>query len=236
MKNVAVFGSGGAIGSALVLELLKIFPEASVHAFSSSSAINIPQVNSYVIDYCDESQLQQHASAFADSPLDLIFVATGVLHVGDVMPEKSLRDLSAEKFRVIYEANTITPSLIAKHFLPKLNKASKSLFAALSARVGSVSDNRLGGWYSYRASKAALNMVIKNLAIEIKRTNKHAVVVGLHPGTVASNLSKPFQHNVPTDKLFSAEFSANQLLSVLNGLDLTDSGKLFAWDGQEVIP
>ena len=126
--------------------------------------------------------------------------------------------------------------MIAKYFLPKLNREKRSIFAALSARVGSISDNQLGGWYSYRASKAALNMVIKNIAIEISRFNKKAIIVGLHPGTVDSNLSKPFQVNVPYGKLFTPEFSTQKLVEVLRSLTSKQSGKCFAWDGQEILP
>jgi len=171
-----------------------------------------------------------------ENPLDLVIVANGILHDGELMPEKSLRDLSQEKFQHVFEVNTITPALIAKHFLPKLNKQQTSIFAALSARVGSISDNRLGGWYSYRASKAALNMVIKTASIEVKRRNKHAIIVGLHPGTVDSNLSKPFQRNVPEGDLFTPEYSANKLLDVLDNLTLEQTGKCFAFDGTEVYP
>ena len=174
--------------------------------------------------------------ASKDALLDMVIVATGILHEGEMMPEKSLKDLNAEKFHRLFEVNTIAPILIAKHFLPKLNRETRSIFAALSARVGSISDNHLGGWYSYRASKAALNMVIKNLAIEISRSNKKAIIVGLHPGTVDSNLSKPFQRNVPQRKLFKSEYSTQKLLEVLANLTSKQSGKCFAWDGKEILP
>ena len=109
----------------------------------------------------------------------MIIIATGVLHYDQVKPEKGLRDLSAKNFQLIFEANTILPALIAKHFIPKLNRDKRVVFAALSARVGSISDNQLGGWYAYRASKAALNMIIKSAAIEVGRRNKQAIIIGL---------------------------------------------------------
>ena len=111
-----------------------------------------------------------------------------------------------------------------------------SVFAALSARVGSISDNILGGWYAYRSSKAALNMIIKNAAIEISRSNKQAIVVGMHPGTVDSHLSKPFQSRVPKHQLFTPEYAAEKLLHVMTALMPSDSGKCFAWDGKEILP
>ena len=126
--------------------------------------------------------------------------------------------------------------MVAKHFIPLLVADTPSIFAALSARVGSISDNKLGGWYAYRASKAALNMTIKNFAIEFKRRNKNAVIVGLHPGTVESNLSKPFAKNVPPEKMFTATYAVEQLIKVLNEIKVHDSGKIFAWDGKEILP
>ena len=117
-----------------------------------------------------------------------------------------------------------------------LRKDEKSVFAFLSARVGSISENKLGGWYSYRASKTALNQIIKNFSIEIKRTNKNAIFVGLQPGTVKSFLSKPFERNVKEDNLFTPEYSAEKLLQVINDLSTDDSGKFFAWNGEEIQP
>ena len=167
--------------------------------------------------------------------LDLVIVATGILHDGpDLRPEKTWRSLDASALERVYRINTIGPALIAKHLLPSLAPDRKSVFAALSARVGSISDNRLGGWHAYRASKAALNMLIKTFAIELARRNPKALCVGLHPGTVDTKLSRPFQSNVPKPKLFDVDFVASRLLSVLDRLTPEDSGKLFAWDGQRI--
>ena len=148
--------------------------------------------------------------------------------------KKNIKELEQEKFRRLFDINTIGPALVAKHFLPLLKHQQKSVFAALSARVGSIGDNHLGGWYAYRASKAALNMIIKNLAIETNRRYADSIIVGLHPGTVDSNLSKPFQSRVAKDKLFSPAFSAESLLKVIEGLTAKDSGKIVAWDGQVI--
>jgi NAD(P)-dependent dehydrogenase (short-subunit alcohol dehydrogenase family) len=133
-----------------------------------------------------------------------------------------------------FRLNTIGPALVAKHFLPLLAKDRKSVFAAISARVGSIEDNHLGGWYAYRASKAALNMVIKTLSIELARRNTNALCVGLHPGTVDTPLSTPFQSGVPEAKLFSAARSARHLLTVLDNLTPENSGCLYAWDGSQI--
>ena len=175
------------------------------------------QKGNHYIDYNSERSISEAADiASKENPIDLVIVTNGILHDGEMMPEKSLRDLSSEKFYRIFEVNTIIPALIAKYFLPKLNKKERSIFVALSARVGSISDNKLGGWYSYRASKAALNMIIKNASIEVGRKNKQAIILGVHPGTVDSNLSKPFQRNISSERLFTPEYSAEKILDVLN--------------------
>jgi NAD(P)-dependent dehydrogenase (short-subunit alcohol dehydrogenase family) len=139
-----------------------------------------------------------------------------------------------QAYRRVFDINTFGPALIAKHFLPIMPTDRRAIFAALSARVGSISDNGLGGWHAYRASKAALNMLIRNFAIEWARRNDQAVCVGLHPGTVDTGLSKPFQSNVPEDRLFSAKQSASYLLDVIERLSPADTGKVFDWAGKEI--
>ena len=134
----------------------------------------------------------------------------------------------------VFHLNTIGPALVAKHFLPVLPRDRRSLFAALSARVGSIGDNRIGGWHSYRASKAALNMLIRNYAIELGRTHSQAVCVALHPGTVDTALSEPFQANLPEGQLTAPGQAARNLLDVLDGLGSEDSGQLFDWAGKRV--
>jgi NAD(P)-dependent dehydrogenase (short-subunit alcohol dehydrogenase family) len=151
-----------------------------------------------------------------------------------VQPEKTYRALSADAFARVFAANTVAPALIAKHMLALMPKAERSVFAALSARVGSISDNRLGGWHAYRASKAALNMLIRNFAIEQARRAPGSICVGLHPGTVDTGLSKAFQGAVPGEKLFTPEQSAGYLLDVIDRLSPEDSGKCFDWAGKEV--
>ena len=167
----------------------------------------------------------------------MILVAIGLLHEGDTLqPEKSWRSLDTDSLFQLFNANTIIPALIAKNFLPLLNKNSKSIFAALSARIGSITDNKSGGWHSYRASKAALNMLLKNFSLELMRTNSNALCVGLHPGTVNTNLSRPYQRNINTNSLFSPYYSVNSLLKVIDTLEIEQSGCVFAWDGQEIKP
>lgn len=238
VENIAIIGGSGAIGSALTRLLSCKYPNARIHVFSRQLPEKTkPGVIDHVMDYQNEHAIAQSAaSALQGVSLDYVMVATGILHDGVLVPEKSLYQCSAKNFQHLFAANAIFPALVAKYFLPKLNQDKRSVFSALSARVGSISDNRLGGWYAYRASKAALNMIIKNAAIEVGRRNKHAIVAGLHPGTVDSDLSKPFQANVPAGKLFTPDFSAKKLWQVLEGLKSEHSGRCFAWDGQEIAP
>lgn len=236
--NIVIVGSSGALGGAITRHVAEHHPKASIHAFSRHGiSVMAPNVTAHRIDYRDEMSIAHAASMASQSgALDRVFVTTGLLHDGDVMPEKSLRDLSGDQFERLFQANTILPALVAKHFVPRLDREKSSIFAALSARVGSISDNRLGGWYAYRASKAALNMILKNTAIETARRNKQAIIVGLHPGTVDSHLSRPFQSNVSEGKLFSPDYSAAKMLCVLDDLKPADSGKCFGWDGKEIEP
>jgi NAD(P)-dependent dehydrogenase (short-subunit alcohol dehydrogenase family) len=238
VNRIAIIGCSGAIGRAFTRQLARAHKEATLHAFSRiTQKPGAPNIRYHTIDYEDETAIAAAASlASADGPLDLVIVATGLLHEAARMPEKSLRDLSADNFRRLFDVNTILPALVAKHFLPVLSRDHRSVFAALSARVGSVTDNRLGGWYAYRASKAALNMIIRTAAIEVARNNKQAVIVGLHPGTVDSGLSEPFQGNVAEGKLFTPDFAAGRLLEVLAQLTPDHSGRCFAWDGKEIAP
>lgn len=238
MKNVVVFGSSGALGREFVLQCAQNNPQATVCAVSRAvMPFDNPQVISYAVDQFSEVALEEIALKCTNNgPIDVVIVATGALHDTQHMPEKSISAINYDYFQKMFEVNTIIPTLIAKCFLPKMNKENRSLFAAISARVGSISDNKLGGWYAYRASKAALNMVIKTLSIEMQRKNHNLIIAGLHPGTVASNLSQPFQKNVSATKLFDPSFSVTKMLDVLMRLEPHHSGKCFAWDGSEILP
>ena len=231
-----VVGSSGGIGAALVEQLVQSDQVARIHALSRSGRSHpSSKVANLTFDFTDEDSLIAAAQALQEvGPFDLILVATGLLQGEGIAPEKNLRALSHEALAKSFEVNTIGPAMTARYFVPLLRRDDKAVFAALSARVGSISDNRLGGWYAYRASKAALNMVLKTLAIEIGRRFKDQIIIGLHPGTVDTGLSKPFQGNVPEGKLFTAEFSAEKLLSVVDGVCAKDSGNLFDWAGKQV--
>ncbi|MDQ3125357.1 MAG: SDR family NAD(P)-dependent oxidoreductase, partial [Pseudomonadota bacterium] len=215
----------GGIGAAAARRLEASGRYAVVHALSRSGT---------GFDLEDEASIAVAAARVAEGPAPaLVFVATGVLHHG-FEPERSWRALDSDHLLRDYRINAVGPALVAKHFLPLLPRSQKAVFAALSARVGSISDNRLGGWHSYRASKAALNMLLRNLAVEIGRTHPQAVVAGLHPGTVNTDLSAPFQKGVRPEKLFTADYSVERLLAVIDGLTAADSGGVYAWDGARI--
>ena len=227
-----VFGASGGIGGALVQRLAADPAVGVVHAGARAMVAGGGKILPFAFDLTDEASIALAAQDIG--PVDLVIIATGMLHDGTIQPEKSLRAQTPEGYARAFAINAIGPALIGKHFLPLLPRDRRGVFAALSARVSSISDNRLGGWHAYRASKAALNMIIRNFAVELARTHKQAIAVTLHPGTVDSALSEPFQRNVEPDKLFTPDYSAERLLSVLDGLTPADSGHLFAWDGQRV--
>ena len=231
-QTAVVFGATGGIGSAVAdaLDTDSRFERVIRLSRSSDSPV--------LVDLTSQASIEKAATWMQGEGIlpSLIFVATGLLHDGERGPEKSLRQLDADWLMLNYQVNAVGPALIAKYFLPLMNRDETIRFAALSARVGSISDNRLGGWHGYRASKAALNMMIRNLSIEWSRKNARSIIVALHPGTVDTMLSQPFQSNVPAGKLFDSDRAARQLLDVLYGLKPAQSGKIFAWDGAEILP
>ncbi|MEM6534871.1 MAG: SDR family NAD(P)-dependent oxidoreductase [Pseudomonadota bacterium] len=235
--RAVIIGASGGLGAAFT-QILAERPEIDcVYALSrSGTAIDAGKVRSGWIDLTEEHAISAAAQAIsAEGPVQLVVVATGLLSDADALqPEKSYRHQSAEAFERVFAVNTIGPGLVAKHFLPIMPKKHRAMFAAVSARVGSISDNRLGGWHAYRASKAALNMLVRNYAIELSRSHPEFVAVSLHPGTVDTDLSKPFQSNVPQDKLFTPQASASYLLDVMDSLTPKDSGKAFDWAGEPI--
>ena len=237
MRKVAVIGSSGAIGSAFVNHYINDLSVNSIFSFSRSSiGIDNNKVKHFSIDIENESSIQNAAKSVEEINFDEIIIASGLLHTNEFGPEKSIKDLKADNILKILNVNTVGPAIIGKHFLPLLNKNNKSVMAFLSARVGSISENKLGGWYAYRASKSALNQIIKTFSIELKRTNPKAIIIGLQPGTVDSELSAPFKRSVSNNKLFSAEYSASQLLGVIKRADESSSGNLISWDGEIISP
>jgi len=241
--KAAVIGSGGAIGAALIEGLLAQPGVSALYSFGREPALaDDPRLHWQFLDIAEQPSIAA-AAATVQEPLDLLIIATGALH-GEhrglsFKPEKALSQLDGDSMAMLFALNTIGPALALRYFAGKMRRDAPALMAALSARVGSIGDNRLGGWYSYRASKAALNMVIKTASIELARRAPQLQVVGLHPGTVDSALSGPFQAGLPAQKLFTPQRSAAALLAVAEQLmtaaDPANSGRCFGWDGA-VIP
>ncbi len=229
--RAAVWGASGGIGQAFVEHLTATPHVGEVVAISRHPIEGAPKVRAVSYDSSDPSSIEQASALSAENgPLHLIIAATGTLHADGYQPEKALRQLDADAFLAVMKVNALLPALIAKASVNHLDK-ERGVFTALSARVGSISDNQLGGWHSYRASKAALNMLLRNVAIETARRNKNAVVIGLHPGTVDTDLSAPFQANVPEGKLFTPSYSASRMLDVIDGLGPEVSGQCFDYAG-----
>lgn len=220
--HAVIIGTSGGIGAAFADLLEANTQVGQVTRLSRATGF----------DLTDPASITAAASALA-SPPDLVIVATGVLHADGLAPERDLRQLSADAFARAFAINATGPALVAQAFLPLLGKDRKTVFAALSARVGSISDNRLGGWHAYRSSKAALNQILRTIAIEQARKNPASIVLGLHPGTVDTGLSKPFQRNVKT--LFTPAESAVHLLKVIDAATPAQSGQLYDWNGEAIL-
>jgi NAD(P)-dependent dehydrogenase (short-subunit alcohol dehydrogenase family) len=243
-----VQGASRGIGLELVAQLLARRPRARVFAscrdpkgavdLQALASIHGDRLRPLALDVTQEASIAAAARSVAAETdrLDLVLNVAGVLHGESFSPEKKLDHVDPEVLRTVFEVNAFGPLLVAKHFHGFLRHDQRSVFASLSARVGSISDNRLGGWYAYRASKAAQNMFTKNIAIELARLAPQSIVVGLHPGTVATQLSQPFRRNVPEGTLLSTEASAKALLDVIDGLRADDSGRVFDFRGVEVPP
>ncbi len=234
-RRAAVFGSTGGIGKALCHALAERGCE-TIYAGSRDGLEPVgPAFVPFAFDLTDEASIQTSAERLKEAPPEWVIVASGVLTLADgTGPERTYKRLDPAAMAEVLALNTIGPAMVAKHVLPLMPRDEPSVFAALSARVGSISDNGLGGWHSYRASKAALNMLLKNFALELGRTHKQGVVVGLHPGTVDSALSEPFQSNLPEGQLTEPTAAAANLLNMLAEIQPAASGKVFDFKGEEV--
>ncbi len=218
-----VIGASGGIGAALV-ETLRGDPRCA-------SVITLSRASAPALDLADPASIEQAAAAVAgQGPFQLIINAAGVLHDADFMPEKRLADLNQEQLLRTFQINTFGPALVLRHFSGLLDR-QRGVLAMLSAKVGSIGDNRLGGWYSYRASKAALNMLIRTAAIEVRRSQPNAVLLALHPGTVNSRLSQPFRG---AEIGRPAANAAQDLLRVVDSAGPDASGVFYAYSGEEL--
>ncbi len=222
--NAVVVGSTGGLGSAFA-DLLERDPGCGqVFRFSRSS--------SHPLDLEDEASIERAAASLADQgEIHLIIDATGILHDAAMRPEKTFSQIDPEAVARAFAINATGPLLLLKHFHHLLPRTGRGVFATVSARVGSIADNRLGGWYGYRASKAALNMFLRTAAIEIARKRPDAVCLALHPGTVKTRLSDPFAGD---RERFEAKQSAQMLLEVINRAAPAAGGAFLAYDGSEI--
>ncbi|MEM9540073.1 MAG: SDR family NAD(P)-dependent oxidoreductase [Cyanobacteria bacterium P01_E01_bin.42] len=240
--NIAIAGASRGIGLGFVTQLLqyprigKIYGmyrdrETASELFSLQEQCD--RLTCLPMDITDERQIIATVEEIGKEcdRLHWVINCVGLLHEGELQPEKGLRQLNAENLSRYFQVNSIGAVLLAKHVLPLLRHGDRSLLATISAKIGSIGDNRLGGWYGYRASKAALNMLMKTAAIEYARKSPKTVIIMLHPGTTDTRLSRPFQRNVPPEKLFSIERTVTQLLAVIDKIESDDSGKFFSWDG-----
>ncbi len=248
--HALVVGATGGIGLALSQQLAahpqvaRLFVVARAATRSAAlAALAEPSGGRIVALDCDireEADLAGLAAEISRAvpALHLVINTAGVLQddttAPALRPEKSLAQVSAAGLQASFAINAFAPILLAKALLPLLRHSAPAVFASLSARVGSIGDNRIGGWYSYRAAKAAQNQLLKTLAIELSRLNRQAIVLALHPGTTDTGLSKPFQANVSTEKLFSPAFAAAALLQVIAARVPADSGNFYAWDGRPI--
>jgi NAD(P)-dependent dehydrogenase (short-subunit alcohol dehydrogenase family) len=241
MSCALVVGASRGIGLAFVEQLLASRDYEQVfatyrHPEAPLLALEDHRLHACPLDLTDEvqiaalvTQIQTHTPQ-----LNLVINCVGWLHTDTLQPEKSLRHLNVSQLQDYFLVNSVGPVLLAKHVLPLLKHAQPSVLATISAKVGSIGDNASGGWYGYRASKAALNMLIRTAALEYKRSCPQAILVVLHPGTTDTQLSRPFQRQVPPEKLFSPERTARQLLQVIQQLQPSDSGEFFSWDGSRL--
>lgn len=241
--TVLIQGASRGIGLGLVRALLSSDRVGRVIATCRDpgraeplTAIDDARLEVIALDVVRAGSIERAAAGLAERGLriHLLINVAGVLHGDDFGPEKRLEDIDADAMGHVLAVNTIGPALMFKAFRPLLVDSGKAVLAAISARVGSIGDNRLGGWYSYRASKAALNQIVRTAGVELARRNANVIVAALHPGTTDTGLSEPFQANVPAHQLFTVEQTCGYLLEVIDRLGSEDSGGFFAWDGQAI--
>lgn len=242
--EVLLTGATGGIGAACLRALLAHPGVSRVHAWSRGACAALAglqarhgaRLQPCDVELADAAALEAAASALhaGGARLQLVLNAAGVLHGAGLAPERALAQVTPEALAHVFAINAFAPILLARAVQPCVPRDAPAVFASLSARVGSIGDNALGGWYAYRASKAAHNQLLRTLAIEWRRTRPRACVLMLHPGTVDTRLSKPFQARVPASRLFDADTAARQLLALIARATPEATGRFLAWDGREV--
>lgn len=244
--NALIIGASQGIGLGFVKKLLQNDQISQIYATyrQPESAVELleladkysSRLSCFMLDITDELQIAELIQKIRHQidKLHLAINCVGILHAADLQPEKSLRQINADNLLRYFQVNSIGAVLLAKHLLPLFRHQEHAVLATISAKLGSIGDNQIGGWYGYRASKAALNMFMRTAAIEYARNCPKTLIVTLHPGTTDTKLSRPFQKNVPVDKLFTVERTVEQLLNVITQLKTGDSGKFLSWDGTQL--
>lgn len=243
-KNSIVIGANGDIAQAIINELLNDDDNLFVYVITSQQPPTHHKNNNKLIwfncDYRENSikevsnSIYEHNS-IENIPFDRVFICNGILHDDILKPEKKINDLNVENFHKVLYANSLVPILWLKYLKPALSSNQKCCITVFSARVGSISDNKLGGWYSYRASKSGLNMLLKNTSIEFSRTMKNIKIISFHPGTTDTKLSKPYQKNVPEKKLFKPSFVAKQLLQIISNTPHDGELSFLDWKNDKIM-
>lgn len=243
-QQTLIIGANSDIGKAIAAQIQQLENTGLILVSRSFNTENLltddvitPNVNKITVnDYRPESidKVINTLVAYDHAPITQVFICNGILHNENIQPEKRLEDFDAGAFQQIITTNTLTPMLWIQKLTPILTGNFPCKFVVFSARVGSISDNHLGGWYSYRASKAALNMMIKTASIELARRAKNIKLIAFHPGTTDTPLSKPFQKNVPSSKLFSSEFVAKNLLAIVDNTPLDQTASFLDWQGKMI--
>ena len=239
-QNALVIGAGSDIGQSLAGALKKSEEFENIHLISrkpitNASLLNSSSFKTHICDHKEDSirRVLQHIFSVGSSPCSII-ICNGILHSNEIFPERRLEHISAGSLEEIFRINAIVPMLWLSELIHFLSKTSPSIVTVLSARVGSITDNKLGGWYGYRASKAALNMLLKSAAIEYSRRNKMVKLLSIHPGTVDTKLSKPFQRNIPKEQIFTPDYAASRILNIMKAI--SHDGKLdyLDWEGKQI--
>ena len=239
-QQTLIIGANSEIARALALQV-KLNPAIGLilvsRATEETAKSQDAQITTITVDSYQENEINlamTRIMSIAHAPITRVFICNGILHSVDIKPEKRIEGLQVDAFNKVMSSNALTPMLWIKKLIPILIAKSPCKIIVFSARVGSISENRLGGWYSYRASKAALNMMIKTAAIEVARRDKNIKLVAFHPGTTDTPLSKPFQRNLASNKLFTSEFVAKQLLSIIEEVTYDQQASYLDWEGKSI--
>ena len=235
-KNIIIAGASGGIGK----EFIKFYCDdpnvEKVFALSRKmNNVNNSKIKSIKVDYFNEETFDNLDDILLLESISTIIIASGILHTDQIKPEKSIDGVDLVTLQKVFQVNVFGPTLLVKKLLPLIKKSEGVKIIFLSARVGSISDNKLGGWHSYRSSKSALNMMVNNLSIELQRINKNHIAIGIHPGTVKSKLSEPFLKNVKHN-IFSPRESVELMAKVISNIDQKDSGKCLDFSGKIIAP